>query len=159
MITTIILYFIAFGILLLSLLKSKEKTKEGMKSGAGMALSTVPEILGIMALVSLLLAFLPPETIKTVLGGKSEFLSTLYGAGIGTITIIPAFIAFPLSKTLVDNGAYIVSVAAFLTTLTMVGFATYPIEAKHFGRKFALLRNAFSFVAAIVIALGMGVIL
>jgi len=83
----------------------------------------------------------------------------LYGALIGTVTIIPAFIAFPLSSSLVRGGAYLVAVAAFITTLTMVGFATIPIEIEHFGKKFTFTRNMLSFIFAIFISLGMGVLL
>jgi uncharacterized membrane protein YraQ (UPF0718 family) len=72
---------------------------------------------------------------------------------------MPAFIAFPLSKSLYLSGAHLVAIAAFLTTLTMVGLATFSIEAKHFGKKFTLARNGVSFAAALLIALGMGVFL
>ena len=51
------------------------------------------------------------------------------------------------------------SVAAFITTLTMVGVVTLPLEIKEMGKKITILRNVFSFVFAIVIALIMGVIL
>ncbi len=66
-------------------------------------------------------------------------MSGLYGAMIGTITIIPAFIAFPLADSLVESGANLVAVAAFITTLTMVGFTTLPIEIEHFGKNLLLL--------------------
>jgi len=51
---------------------------------------------------------------------------------IGTITLIPAFVAFPLVGSLMDSGAGIVTLTAFLTTLTMVGFVTFPLESRTF---------------------------
>ena len=48
---------------------------------------------------------------------------------------------------------------AFITTLTMIGVVTLPLEIKELGKKMALLRNGLSFIIAIVIALIMGVIL
>jgi len=77
----------------------------------------------------------------------------------GSITLIPAFVAFPLVGSLVHAGASIVPGVAFLTTLTMVGIATFPLEKTAFGTRFALVRNGLSFVFAIIIALVMGVIL
>jgi len=53
----------------------------------------------------------------------------------------------------------IMPAVAFLTTLTMVGIATFPLETREFGLKFAFIRNGLSFVFAIAIALVMGVIL
>ncbi|MCK5736981.1 MAG: hypothetical protein KAH21_10905 [Spirochaetaceae bacterium] len=158
-ITVLIMIIIAAGFLLFSVLKSREKTKESVKIVKGLFANTFIDVIGIMAIVGLLLALLPPELIKSLLGGDSVTLSTVYGALIGTITIMPAFIAFPLSKALYLSGAYLVAIAAFLTTLTMVGVATLPIEIKHFGKKFTITRNVISFFMALGIAFGMGLLL
>ena len=107
----------------------------------------------------MVLTFIPPETIKAFLGSSKSPLVTIISALAGSVTLIPAFVAFPLVGSLVDAGASIVPAVAFLTTLTMVGVVTFPLEKKKFGFKFALLRNALSFVFAIAIALVMGVIL
>ena len=122
-------------------------------------LGTVGQIGAILALVGWVLAMIPESYIRAVMGGSSAFLSTVYGAVIGTVTILPAFVAFPLAASLIERGAHVIAVAAFVTTLTMVGFATFPIEVRHFGMRFALLRNAASFVAALLIALGMVILL
>ena len=157
--TTTIMIILAAGFLLFSIIKSRKKTKKSVMIAKQMFLNTFIEVAGIMALVGLVLALLPPDLIKQLLGGGSKILSTIFGALIGTVTIMPAFIAFPLSKSLYMSGAYLVTIAAFLTTLTMVGVATYPIEVRHFGRKFTLVRNGISFVMALVIAFGMGILL
>ncbi|KLO21547.1 permease [Marinitoga sp. 1197] len=156
---TVVLILIAAIFLIWSIFKSKEKTKESLILSKNLLVKTFVEIIGVMALVGLVLAILPPELIKQLLGNSNEFLSTVYGAVIGALTIIPAFIAFPLSKSLYQSGANLTAIAAFITTLTMVGFATMPIEIKYFGKKFTLHRLWISFVAAILIASGMAVIL
>jgi uncharacterized membrane protein YraQ (UPF0718 family) len=86
-------------------------------------------------------------------------MSSIIAAIAGSITLIPAFVAFPLVGSLVNVGASIIPAVAFLTTLTMVGVVTFPLEKKEFGVKFALVRNLLSFVAALLIAMAMGVIL
>lgn len=145
--------------LVISFVKSKEKTTKALKMalnmGKGMALNILTIIFGI----GLILTLLPPAEIATFVGGLPVILSTIAFALLGTITLIPAFIAFPLIGTLVGAGVSIVPVVAFLTTLTMVGIVTFPLEKKNFGVKFTLARNGFSFLFAIVIALFMGVIL
>ncbi len=159
MVQTIILYGSALVLLGISRIRDKQKTRMTITMGRQMAAGSLPDIIGIMGIIAWLLAVIPPQTIKNVLGGESELLSTVYGALIGTVTIIPAFIAFPLAKQLLAQGAFLIAIAAFITTLTMVGFATFPLERKQFGFKFALLRNLYSFLAALVIAFLMGVIL
>lgn len=158
-ISTILLILTTLAALVFSFHKDKEKTLESLKMAKGRFVQTSIQIIGILSLIGLFLAVVPEDLIRSVLGGNSSLLSTIYGAVVGTITIIPAFVAFPLAASLVDNGAYLVSVSAFITTLTMVGFATMPIEIEHFGSKFAIVRNTLSFIMAILIAFGMGVFL
>lgn len=158
-ITTIALIVLAVGLMIWSLFKDKEKTKKSVKLAGNRFKGIAVEIISILALIGLFLSLVPPETIKTVLGDTSVTVSTLISASFGTITLIPAFVAFPLAASLVDSGAHLVSMAAFITTLTMVGFITAPIEIEYFGKRFTLLRNALSFLAAILIALGMGLVL
>ena len=157
--TTLILIAISAVLLIISIIKSRKKSRDVALIAKKMFLGTIVEVAGVMAIVGLILALLPQELIQKILGGGNVMQSTIYGALIGTVTIMPAFIAFPLTKSLFVNGAHIVSLAAFLTTLTMVGFATFPIEARHFGEKFAIVRNSVSFMMALVIAFTMGVIL
>jgi len=158
-ISTIILLIVTALFFIWSLIKDKKKSIESLKVAKKLFFNTFVEILSLMALVALFLSWVPASVIKGLLGNSNEFLSILFGAGIGTITIIPAFVAFPLAGSLFKSGANLVAVAAFISTLTMVGFATMPIEIKYFGKKFTFTRNAVSIVAAILIALGMGVIL
>lgn len=142
-----------------SLKKDKKKTTNSIKMSSGLMKSMFGEIIAILFLIGLLLTFIPPETIKEYLGGSNTFLSTVAAAFVGSITLIPAFVAFPLVGSLVHAGASIIPIVAFLTTLTMVGFVTFPLEKREFGLRFALIRNILSFVFAIIIALCMGVMM
>ncbi|KLE14155.1 permease [Clostridium sp. C8] len=156
---TIAIWLITFVLLGFSFAKDKKKTKDALKKalfmGRGMALS----IFAVIFAIGLILAVFPPEQIAQIIGKQNALVATIAAAGFGTITLIPAFIAFPLIGTLAGAGLGIMPSVAFLTTLTMVGVATFPLEKKEFGIKFAITRNALSFVFAIIIALIMGVIL
>lgn len=156
---TIAIWVITAVLLLFSFVKDKGKTKEALKKaffmGRGMALS----IFAVIFAIGLILAVLPPEQIADIIGKQNALVATIAAAAFGTVTLIPAFIAFPLIGTLVGAGIGIMPSVAFLTTLTMVGVVTFPLEKKEFGLKFAITRNGMSFVFAIIIALIMGVIL
>lgn len=156
---TIAIWVITAVLLVVSFVKDKSKTREALKKaffmGKGMALS----IFAVIFAIGLILAILPPEQIADIIGKQNVLVATIAAAAFGTITLIPAFIAFPLIGTLVGAGVGIMPSVAFLTTLTMVGVVTFPLEKKEFGSKFALTRNGLSFVFAIIIALIMGVIL
>lgn len=156
---TIAFWIVAIVLTIVSLIKNKQKTFAAMKKSKGMMGNMLSDIVAIIFLIGLVLTFIPPEAIKSVLGSANTLMSTVVSALVGSITLIPAFVAFPLVGSLVDVGASIVPVVAFLTTLTMVGVVTFPLEKKEFGTKFALTRNTLSFGFAIVIALTMGVII
>ncbi len=158
-VTIILLLAASAAALAWSFYVDRAKTIQSISMAKQLFLQTAGQIGAILALIGLVLAVIPEEYIRTLLGGSSSALSTLYGAVIGTVTILPAFVAFPLAASLIDRGAHLVAVAAFVTTLTMVGFATLPLEIEHFGRRFAFIRNALSFLAALLIALGMVIIL
>ncbi|MDD4699659.1 MAG: permease, partial [Oscillospiraceae bacterium] len=116
-------------------------------------------ILSIVFLIGLVLTILPPQQIAGFVEKQNVLLATVVASAFGTITLVPAFIAFPLVGTLVNAGVGVVPSVAFLTTLTMVGIVTFPLEKKEFGMKFAITRNGLSFLFAIIIALVMGVII
>ncbi|GAB6137710.1 permease [Halanaerobaculum tunisiense] len=156
---TIFLILGAVVALLWSFKNDKGKTIQGIKMAKGMFLQTAGDITGVLSLVGLLLAIIPNSLIQSLLGGSNAFSSAVYGALIGTVTILPAFIAFPLAESLLSSGANLIAIAALITTLTMVGFATYPIEVDYFGKKFAIVRNSLSFLFALLIAGGMVIVL
>lgn len=156
---TFILWIVTGSIFFLSILKDKNRTINSMKISKGMMKNIISQIVGILFLIGLSLTFIPPETIKNVLGSSNVIFSTIIAAFVGSLTLIPAFIAFPLVGSFVDLGASIIPAVAFLTTLTMVGVVTFPLEKQEFGLKFALLRNGLSFLFATIIAIAMGVVI
>jgi len=157
--TVIVINLIALVWLLFSVVKSKGKTKKSLKIALKTFLRILPIIVIIVVFIGFLLGFLPPEIISEVVGEQAGFLGVLVTAVLGSVLFIPALIAFPLAASLLKGGATIMSVAAFITTLTMVGVVTLPLELREMGKKITILRNVFSFVFAIIIALIMGVIL
>lgn len=142
-----------------SLAKDKAKTKQAFKMAIAMGKGMAVNIFSIIFAIGLILTLLPPVEIANYVSRQSVLLATVVAALFGTITLVPAFIAFPLIGTLVRAGVSVVPSVAFLTTLTMVGVVTFPLEKKEFGAKFTMVRNSLSFLFAIAIALIMGVII
>ncbi|NLN84319.1 MAG: permease [Firmicutes bacterium] len=145
--------------LAISFSKDKAKTIQSLKMALNMGKGMAISIFTIIFAIGLILTFLPPQQIAAFVSDQPTLLATVASALLGTITLVPAFIAFPLVGTLVDAGVGIVPSVAFLTTLTMVGVVTFPLERKEFGTKFTAVRNGLSFLFAIVIAVVMGVLL
>lgn len=157
--TTLIIYILLAVGLGISLMKSKQKTRQAFKVAGKALLKTAPSILTVLGVVGLTLGTLTPETISRLIGSEAGPLATLFAAIIGAITLIPSLVAFPLAGSLLRSGATVMTISAFVTTLVMVGFLTLPMEIKALGKKFAVLRNVLGFIAALLIAGIMGVLL
>ena len=146
-------------LLMISFLKDRSESIKAMKKSRKMMKTIIGDIIGIILLIGLILELIPETAIRDLLGSDNALVSTTLAAIAGSVTLIPGFVAFPLVGSFIDHGASILPAVAFLTTLTMVGVVTFPLEKKEFGLKFALTRNLLSFIAAILISFAMGVII
>ena len=152
-----IFYGLAITLLILSFLKDKKKTKMALKKAWKAFENILPEFLVVIILVGFLLAVLNPETISKIIGAKSGWFGVILAGIIGSVTLIPGFVAFPTAAILLENGAGYMQIAAFVSTLMMVGIVTLPVEIKYFGKKISIMRNIlaffFSFAVAVIIGL------
>lgn len=155
-----IIYISVCAVLLaVSLMASREKTLMGIKRGWMMFRMMLFPFLNILILVSVAMVLIPPSIITRFLGPGSGAFGMAAAAVVGSITLIPGFISYPIAAGLIAQGASYMVVATFMTTLMMVGVVTLPLEIKYFGRRVAIMRNALNFVAAIIIGLVVGLVL
>lgn len=145
--------------LAVSLLADVKRTWSGIKKGMMMFLKLLPVLLSTLALVSIVLYLIPDETLIKYMGEDSGAMGWMTAALIGSVALIPGFIAYPLCGILVDSGVALSVIAVFITTLMMTGILTLPIEARFFGWKVSILRNLVSLAGALIIGLLMGIIL
>ncbi len=157
---TYIMYGGTLLLLLLSLWKDKGKTRMALKKAWKSLENILPQFLGIIVLVGILLAVVDADFISSVLGSSSGWTGVVLASLIGAVTLIPAFVAFPTAAMLLQGGAGYTQIGVFISTLMMVGMVTLPLEARYFGKKTAIFRNLlaylFSFVVALVIGKVMG---
>jgi len=157
--TTIFINIFTMSCLIFAFIKDRAKTKRSLILAVKSFFRIIPTVLIIIILIGLLLGFVPSSEISKIVGEQSGVGGVILVALFGAILHIPALISFPLAASLLKSGASIVAVAAFITTLTMIGTVTLPLEIKELGKKIALLRNGISFIIAIIIAFIMGAIL
>ncbi len=158
-VTALIINSIAIAGVLIAFMKNKQKATASLKIAAMSFIKILPMVFLIIIVIGLLLGFIPPEQISRFIGEQSGIAGVLLVGAVGALLHIPALLSFPLAASILERGASVAAVAAFITTLTMIGMITLPLEISILGKKMALLRNGLSFVVAIIIALIMGVIL
>lgn len=155
----IALYAVTGILLIFSFYKDKKKTKMALRKAWKAFENILPEFLVVILLVGLLLAIMNPEMISSIIGDKSGWFGVILAAVIGSITLIPGFVAFPMTALLLDGGAGYMQIGAFISTLMMVGIVTMPVEIKYFGKKLTIYRNALAFLFSFVVALVIGVVM
>jgi uncharacterized membrane protein YraQ (UPF0718 family) len=139
-----------------SFLFDRKKTVIGIKKGLGKFIKIIPVLLLMLVLASFALAFLPQDIFARFLGGENPWLAALMGLAGGSVAVMPGFIAFPLGGILRDQGVLYMVIAAFTSSLMMVGIVTFPVEKQFFGIRFALYRNFSGLVVSALVALTMG---
>jgi len=157
--TAIFINVFTLGCLIFAFIRNRAKTRQALIVAVKSFLRILPIVFTIIIFIGLFLGFVSPSIISEIVGEQSGFGGVLFVALLGAISHIPSLVSFPLAASLIKSGASVTAVAAFITTLTMIGIVTLPLEIKELGKKVALLRNGISFVFAIIIAFIMGSIL
>jgi len=143
--------------LIISLIVNREKTLKAVKIAITKFTKIFPAFLTMLIFVSFILFLFPDEVISNYLKYSSKSISVFLASLFGSITIMPGFIAFPLSGILLTKGVPYMVLSAFTTTLMMVGVLTYPIEKVYFGTKVTIIRNIISFFIALSVAAMTGI--
>jgi len=150
--------YIATGLaVLISFIADSERTLKAFKVAVKRFVTILPAFLGMLILVSIVLFLIPDRVISQYLGSSNIFTGVLFASFLGSITLMPGFIAFPLCGILLKKGVLYMVLSAFTTTLMMVGILTYPIEKAYFGTKVTIIRNIISLFVALIVAIMTGI--
>lgn len=156
MLSNYILYIVTILLLVFSYSKDKEKTKKASKKAWKAFENILPQFLGVIMLVGMLLAVFNAELISKIIGTQSGWFGVILSALVGAITLIPGFVAFPTAAMLLQNGAGYMQIGAFVSTLMMVGVVTAPVEIKYFGKRLTIARNILAFLFSFIVAFIIG---
>jgi len=153
-----ILYIFCGAALIASFIANKKKTLKALKIALKKFMKIAPAFTVMLIFVSIILYLVPDEMIVKYLGNGNWLQGIGIASLFGSITMMPGFVAFPLCGILVGKGVQYSVIAAFSTTLMLVGIITFPIEQKYLGTKVTVIRNAVCLVLAIVISLIIGLV-
>ncbi len=156
MFSSLWLYGITVLLLAISFGADRKKTLTALKKGWKSLSNIAPEFIAVIIIVGIVLAFISPTVISKIIGSNSGFIGIIISTIVGSVTLIPGMIAFPTAAMVLDHGAGYAQIAAFVSSLMMVGVVTLPIEIKYFGKKIAFIRNGLALVFTILVAYFIG---
>jgi predicted Fe-Mo cluster-binding NifX family protein len=112
----------------------------------------LPVLTGVILLLGLFNAVVSKSFLASIFGGNM-LLDSVWGACLGGILAGNPINSYVLGEELLKNGISLFAVTALIVTWVTVGLIQLPAEAAALGKKFALLRNVFSFLLSIPIAI------
>jgi uncharacterized membrane protein YraQ (UPF0718 family) len=150
------IYYFTAALTAVLFIIDRKKTVKGLKIGLKKIRKNSPVFLNMIILVALSLYFISDELILRFLGDGSGTAGLLLAGGLGSLAFMPGFVAFPLAGILLEKGVSYTVIAAFTTTLMMVGIVTYPVEKDFFGIKITVIRNIISLIMAVIVSIVIG---
>ena len=112
---------------------------------------SLPILLGILMLLSLASVTIPKSLYSTIFTGN-QIVDPLIGASMGSIAGGNPLTSYIIGGELRVQGISMLAITAFIVAWVTVGLIQLPAEALMLGKRFALVRNGTSFVAAVIIA-------
>src|SRR6056297_3059185 len=119
---------------------------------------SLPIILTVVLLISLLKTYLPAKSIMRFFG-HSELADTAIGTLFGSILAGNSINSYIIGEQLLKDGAPLTAVTAFLAAWVIVGVVQIPAESAELGRQFALTRAVAGFLFSMVVALVVSILL
>ena len=155
---TLILYSTASILLFLSWRKSREKTRAVLRKAWRSCVGVLPLFVAILLCMGFLLAFVDEAVIRQAVGKESGMAGIALSGLIGSVTLIPAFAAYPAAAELLRVTGGYAQITMLITSLMLVGLVTLPMESRFFGLKAALWRNGLGLVYSFALAVFVGAV-
>jgi predicted Fe-Mo cluster-binding NifX family protein len=125
---------------------------QALKSSGKQVANLLPIFIGVVLLVGLFSAFISKELLSSIFSGNT-LLDTLWGAVFGSILAGNPINSYVIGGELLEYGVSLFAVTAFITAWVTIGLVQLPAEIAALGKKFALIRNALTFVLCLAISM------
>jgi uncharacterized membrane protein YraQ (UPF0718 family) len=142
--------------LIISAVADRKKTLAALVLAWTRFTKNLPLFLALIAGASFVLSLIPREIYARYLSSGNPTLGAIGAGVLGSVSVMPGFVAFPLAGLLLSRGVARITLSLFTTTLMMVGVVTLPIEMRYLGRRVAVLRNLFALLVAVTVAVVTG---
>jgi len=113
------IYILTAVLIIILAIFDYQKTLKGIKIGVKKLLKNTPVFLNMIILVAVSLHYISDDLILKYLGRGSGVLGMAISSILGSLTLMPGFVAFPLAGVLISKGVNHTVIAAFTTTLMM----------------------------------------
>jgi len=129
-----------------------KKFKQSIIKSATTFGNILPILIGVLLLVSFVIIVTPSNFFLNIFT-NNPFVDPFLGAISGSILIGNPILSYILGGEFIERGISEVAVISFMISWVTVGIAQLPMESLVLGKKFAIIRNAVSFLLSIIISI------
>ena len=112
---------------------------------------SLPILLGVLMLLALVCSVVPKNVCGKLFTGN-HLIDPLIGAVVGSLAGGNPLTSYVIGGELKTEGVSMLAITAFIVSWVTVGVIQLPAEALMLGRRFAIIRNAISFLMSMGIA-------
>ncbi len=106
-------------------------------------ITVMPAVVVLMGLFS---EFVSKDIVMKYLSKKAGFKSVLFGIFLGSLPTGPLYVAFPVANLLLEKGARVSCIVAFLSSWACIKIPQEMVEIQFLGFKFMILRLSLTIV-------------
>jgi uncharacterized membrane protein YraQ (UPF0718 family) len=113
--------------------------------------NTLPLLIGVILLISLLIVLIPKSNYSYLL--NNNWYDIFISSSLGSILAGNPVTSYIIAGEFLKQGISLLIVTAFIVSWVTVGIVQFPAESILLGKKFALIRNILAFFFSIIVAI------
>jgi len=145
LIPTIIMGALAVIFLLIGYYKGQGQHIMGMKAALRMTVEILPLLIFAFIVAGMVQVLIPRELLSEWVGAESGMRGILIGTVAGALAPGGPYVSLPVAAGLLQAGAGVGTMVAFLTGWSLWAFSRLPMEVGILGWEFTLIRIASTF--------------
>jgi len=153
LIPTIIMVVIAIALLIVAYQKGGGEHILGLKAARNILLQIMPLLIFAFIIAGTIQYVIPAELISKWIGNESGLRGIFLGSVVGGFTPGGPYIAMPIAAGLLQSGANIGTMVAFMTGWSLLAFTRLPLEVGLMGWKFTAIRLACTLMLPVLAGL------
>jgi uncharacterized membrane protein YraQ (UPF0718 family) len=153
LIPTIIMGVIAVALLIYAYSRGGGEHILGLKAAGNILLQVLPMLICVFIIAGVIQYILPVDMVAKWVGAESGLRGIIIGTAAGGITPGGPMVSMPIAAGLLQSGAGIGTMVAFMTGWSLWAFSRIPLEVGLMGWKFTAIRLACTFFFPIIAGL------
>lgn len=147
---TVLLGLMAAVLTILAYLRGDGSHIEGLKGALRLTLNILPLIFFAMIIGGMVQILIPKDLIMHWIGAGSGARGVVIGTLAGVITPGAPYVSYPIAAALIQSGAGIPTIIAFVTSLSLLSATKIPIEIGILGINFTVFRLICTFLFPLI---------